>query len=161
MRLADHTTSRVGGPAEHWVTATSEAAAISAIRLADESGSPLLVLGGGSNTLMADAGFPGTVVQLAFTGVEQRSAVTVRMAAGQDWDRAVAWTVDHGLSGLEALSGIPGSAGARTPWSGSTWSSPKPPSASMPATRPRGSSCAKSSSLSRRRFSRRSRVRRS
>lgn len=115
MRLADHTTSRVGGPADHWVTATSEAAAISAIRLADESGAPLLVLGGGSNTLMADAGFPGTVVQLAFTGVERTAAadgVTVRMAAGQDWDRAVAWTVDHGLSGLEALSGIPGSAGA-------------------------------------------------
>ncbi|MGD6979513.1 MULTISPECIES: UDP-N-acetylmuramate dehydrogenase [Citricoccus] len=112
MRLADHTTSRVGGPADHWVTATSEAAAISAIRLADESGTPLLVLGGGSNTLMADAGFPGTVVQLAFAGIEQRSADTVRMAAGQDWDRAVAWTVEHGLSGLEALSGIPGSAGA-------------------------------------------------
>jgi UDP-N-acetylmuramate dehydrogenase len=112
VRLAEHTTSRVGGPAGHWVTATSEAAAIEAIRLADAAGTGLLVLGGGSNTLMADAGFPGTVVRLAFTGIERRSADTVRMAAGQDWDEAVAWTVAQGLSGLEALSGIPGSAGA-------------------------------------------------
>jgi UDP-N-acetylmuramate dehydrogenase len=115
VRLAEHTTSRVGGPADHWVTATSEAAAIEAIRQADTAGTPLLVLGGGSNTLMADAGFPGTVVRLAFAGIEEVAAadgVTVRMAAGQGWDEAVAWTVARGLSGLEALSGIPGSAGA-------------------------------------------------
>lgn len=115
MRLAEHTTSRVGGPAGHWVTAGSEDAAIQAIRQADQAGTPLLVLGGGSNTLMADAGFPGTVVRLAFSGVEripESGADVVRMAAGQDWDEAVAWTVAQGLSGLEALSGIPGSAGA-------------------------------------------------
>ncbi|MFC7401141.1 UDP-N-acetylmuramate dehydrogenase [Citricoccus sp. GCM10030269] len=116
VRLAEHTTSRVGGPAERWVVAESEADAVEAIRAADTSETPLLVLGGGSNVLMADAGFPGTVVTMAFSGVEiveeGPSTALVRMAAGQNWDEAVAWTVAQGLSGLEALSGIPGSAGA-------------------------------------------------
>ncbi|MEV4900444.1 UDP-N-acetylmuramate dehydrogenase [Citricoccus sp. NPDC055426] len=117
VRLAEHTTSRVGGPAADWIEATSATEAVEAIRALDSSGTPLLVLGGGSNTLMADAGFPGTVVRLAFSGtqvMEEESGGTtlVRLAAGQDWDEAVAWTVDQGLTGLEALSGIPGSAGA-------------------------------------------------
>ena len=68
-RLADHTTTRVGGPARAWVTARTEAEAIEAVRAADAAGEPLFVLGGGSNTLMADAGFPGTVVRLAFEGI--------------------------------------------------------------------------------------------
>ena len=137
-RLAAHTTTRVGGPAHAWVTARTEAEAIEAVRAADAAGEPLFVLGGGSNTLMADAGFPGTVVRLAFDGIEVRDgaegspgadaptaaargtdgrghageAVVVRIAAGHSWDDAVAWTVEHGLGGIEALSGIPGSAGA-------------------------------------------------
>ena len=136
--LADHTTTRVGGPARAWVTARTEAEAIEAVRAADAAGEPLFVLGGGSNTLMADAGFPGTVVRLAFDGIEvldglapsegetapagdgnrpeaadhEGEAVVVRVAAGHPWDDAVAWTVAHGLGGIEALSGIPGSAGA-------------------------------------------------
>jgi UDP-N-acetylmuramate dehydrogenase len=116
VRLAEHTTSRVGGEAADWFEADSATAAVEAIRSLDAAGIPLLVLGGGSNTLMADAGFPGTVVKLAFGGVEvverSDSSALVRMAAGQNWDEAVAWTVAQGLSGLEALSGIPGSAGA-------------------------------------------------
>lgn len=131
VTLAEHTTSRVGGPARAWVRAESEQAAVEAIRAADEAGEPLLVLGGGSNLLVADSGFPGTVVQLAWSGVqrlegepsgprggsesedpEDSRTVLVRMAAGQHWDEAVAWTVEQGLSGLEALSGIPGCAGA-------------------------------------------------
>ena len=135
-RLADHTTTRVGGPARAWVTARTEAEAIEAVRAADAAGEPLFVLGGGSNTLMADAGFPGTVVRLAFEGIgvldgpvpgegeappvgdgarlagHEGEAVVVRVAAGHPWDDAVAWTVAHGLGGIEALSGIPGSAGA-------------------------------------------------
>lgn len=133
--LAEVTTSRVGGPARHWVRATSEQEAIDAIRQADEDGQPLLVLGGGSNLLVADEGFDGTVVHLAWEGIERRDTVVaevevpagrpgsrehghlrqtvvIRLAAGQHWDQAVAWTVEHGLAGLEALSGIPGSAGA-------------------------------------------------
>lgn len=135
-RLAHHTTTRVGGPARAWVTARTEAEAIEAVRAADAAGEPLFVLGGGSNTLMADAGFPGTVVRLAFAGIRlldgpvpgegetppagdgarpaghEGEAVLVRIAAGHPWDDAVAWTVAHGLGGIEALSGIPGSAGA-------------------------------------------------
>lgn len=135
-RLAHHTTTRVGGPARAWVTARTEAEAIEAVRAADAAGEPLFVLGGGSNTLMADAGFPGTVVRLAFEGIRvldgpvpgegetppagdgarpadhEGEAVVVRIAAGHTWDDAVAWTVAHGLGGIEALSGIPGLAGA-------------------------------------------------
>lgn len=121
--LAQHTTSRVGGPARHWVRAESERQAVAAVQAADDAGEPLLVLGGGSNLLVADEGFGGTVVQLAWEGIERldntdadadapAGTVTVRMAAGQPWDAAVAWTVEHGLAGLEALSGIPGCAGA-------------------------------------------------
>lgn len=134
QRLSEHTTTRVGGPARAWVTARTEAEAVEAVRAADAAGEPLFVLGGGSNTLMADAGFEGTVVQMAFEGIEvledaadrggdgvqdaagegphEGDAVLVRIAAGQPWDAAVAWTVEHGLAGIEALSGIPGSAGA-------------------------------------------------
>lgn len=120
-RLSDHTTTRVGGPARAWVEARTEAEAVAAVRAADAAGDPLFVLGGGSNTLMADAGFEGTVVHMGFTGVEVLPAegaadgagdVVVRVAAGHVWDEAVAWTVEHGLAGVEALSGIPGSAGA-------------------------------------------------
>lgn len=121
-RLADHTTTRVGGEARDWVRAETEAQAVQAITAADAAGQRLFVLGGGSNTLMADAGFDGTVVQMAFTGIEvlsgdadagaEGTAVLVRIAAGHVWDDAVAWSVQHELAGIEALSGIPGSAGA-------------------------------------------------
>ncbi|XNY99523.1 UDP-N-acetylmuramate dehydrogenase [Micrococcus luteus] len=121
-RLADHTTTRVGGQAQAWVRAETETQAVEAITTADAAGERLFVLGGGSNTLMADAGFPGTVVQMAFTGIQvlsgdadagaEGSAVLVRVAAGHVWDDAVAWSVEHELAGIEALSGIPGSAGA-------------------------------------------------
>lgn len=121
-RLADHTTTGVGGAARNWVRAETEAQAVRAITAADAAGEALFVLGGGSNTLMADAGFDGTVVQMAFTGIEvlsgdadagaEGTAVVVRIAAGHVWDDAVAWSVQHELAGIEALSGIPGSAGA-------------------------------------------------
>ncbi|WFP15908.1 UDP-N-acetylmuramate dehydrogenase [Citricoccus muralis] len=118
--LAAHTTSRVGGPAQAWVVADTEKQIVEAIREADQADTPVLVLGGGSNILAADAGFPGTVVRLATTGIstEELTAdsgqprVRVTVAAGHVWDDVVAWTVDQGLTGLEALSGIPGCAGA-------------------------------------------------
>lgn len=103
-RLADHTTTRVGGPARVWVTARTEAEAVEAVRAADAAGDPLFVLGGGSNTLMADAGFDGIVVRLAFGGIEvlreDAGDVLVRVAAGHVWDEAVAWTVEQGLGGV-------------------------------------------------------------
>jgi UDP-N-acetylmuramate dehydrogenase len=120
--LADHTTLRLGGPARTWVEATTEAELVEAVRTADEAGEPLLVLSGGSNVVVADEGFPGTVVHVATRGVVADSddpddlaclgAVTVRIAAGEDWDTFVARAVGSGWVGVEALSGIPGSVGA-------------------------------------------------
>jgi UDP-N-acetylmuramate dehydrogenase len=112
VRLAEHTTLGLGGPARCFVRSTTEADLIEAVRAADAGGEPLLILGGGSNLVVADQGFDGTVVQVATTGLRQHEAGLVTVAAGEDWDTVVAWTVAAGLAGLECLSGIPGRAGA-------------------------------------------------
>ena len=115
-RLADHTTLRLGGPAEEWVRATSEDQLVAAVRKADEAGRPLLLLGGGSNLVVADDGFPGTVVEIATTGVHAEGdtcgGAFVTVAAGEGWDELVARAVTEGWVGVEALSGIPGLVGA-------------------------------------------------
>ena len=115
--LADLTTLRVGGPASRYVETTSEAELIDAVRTADEAGEPLLVVGGGSNLLVADAGFDGVVVRDVRTGitVPDHSAcagVTYEVPAGTPWDDVVVEATSHRLYGIEALSGIPGSTGA-------------------------------------------------
>jgi UDP-N-acetylmuramate dehydrogenase len=113
VRLSDYTTLRLGGPARRFVRAGTEDDLIKAVRAADDSGEPTLILGGGSNLVVADEGFDGTVIQVAAKGVDpggEPGLVTV--AAGEDWDAVVAWTVGAGLAGLECLSGIPGLAGA-------------------------------------------------
>ena len=119
--LRDHTTLRLGGPAARWVEATSEDELVAAVRAADDRSEPLLVLGGGSNLVVADAGFPGTVVEVATRGISADvddsetvscSGATVTVAAGESWDDLVAHAVERGWSGIEALSGIPGSVGA-------------------------------------------------
>ena len=115
--LAELTTIRVGGPPRRLVTATTETELVEAVREADEAGEPLLVVGGGSNLLVADEGFPGTVVRVATTGIEVPDAsacggVLVTVAAGEVWDDVVAHACQEGWSGIEALSGIPGAAGA-------------------------------------------------
>ena len=117
--LADLTTMRVGGPAER-VLMVGTAAEL--VRLATElweSGEDWLLLGGGSNTVVCDEGFPGTVLLVRTSGTElvadpalPPGSVRLRVQAGQDWDQLVAACVDRGWSGLEALSGIPGRAGA-------------------------------------------------
>ena len=116
MLLAGLTTLGVGGPARRFLRAGTEAELISAVRAADDSGEPLLILGGGSNLVIADAGFPGTVVQVDNRGIHQEpdgvDAVLLTVAAGQDWDGVVASCVGTGLAGLECLSGIPGLTGA-------------------------------------------------
>ena len=113
MRLADHTTVRLGGPARGFVRASTEEELIEAVRAADASGEPVLILGGGSNLVVADEGFDGTVIQVATRGVSQSAGPGVlTVAAGEDWDAVVARTVAEGLAGLECLSGIPGLAGA-------------------------------------------------
>ncbi len=113
MRLADHTTIRLGGPARRVVRAGTEEDLIEAVRAADASGEPVLILGGGSNLVVADEGFDGTVIQVATRGLRgQDEPGTVTVASGEDWDAVVAWTLAEGLAGLECLSGIPGLAGA-------------------------------------------------
>ena len=111
MRFADYTTLRVGGPARRLVRAETDAELIDAVLAADDAGEPLLVLGGGSNLVVADAGFDGVVVQVATRGVS-RSGELVTVAAGEVWDDVVATLVADGYSGVEALSGIPGLVGA-------------------------------------------------
>ncbi|GGR73317.1 UDP-N-acetylmuramate dehydrogenase [Nocardioides luteus] len=114
--LSHHTTFHLGGPAAEFVTATTEEQIIQAVTAADAAGTDVLVLGGGSNLVVADAGFAGTVVKLATTGVTpvpaDDGAMLVTVAAGETWDDFVATAVDKGWSGIEALSGIPGSVGA-------------------------------------------------
>jgi len=106
--LADLTTLRLGGPPARYEEAADEAAIIAAVRAADE---PLLVLAGGSNLVVADAGFPGTVVHITSRGVRE-DGNALEVAAGEPWDPLVARCVDAGLAGFECLSGIPGSVGA-------------------------------------------------
>lgn len=114
--LRDHTTLRLGGPARTTVTATTEAELIEAVAAADAVGEPVLVLGGGSNVVVADEGYDGTLVRVATAGIAAAdpggAGVLVTVAAGEDWDGVVACAVERGWVGIEALSGIPGSTGA-------------------------------------------------
>ena len=114
--LADYTTLGLGGPARTFVSAGTELALIDAVRSADRAGEPVLLVGGGSNLVISDAGFPGRVVHVntrGFTYVDAGDgAVSVTVAAGEDWDDVVAASLAEGLAGLEPLSGIPGRAGA-------------------------------------------------
>jgi UDP-N-acetylmuramate dehydrogenase len=116
VALSAYTTLGLGGPAGRLIDAGDEASLVSAVLAADRAGEPVLVLGGGSNLVVADAGFPGTVVRVASRGVtvtdEGDDTAVVTAAAGEPWDELVAWSVAAGLSGLECLSGIPGLAGA-------------------------------------------------
>jgi UDP-N-acetylmuramate dehydrogenase len=115
-RLADHTTLRLGGPARDWVDATTTEEVVDAVHGCDVAGTPVLLVAGGSNLVVADDGFDGTVVRIATRGVrvatDTCSGAFVTIAAGEDWDALVARAVDEGWVGVEALSGIPGSVGA-------------------------------------------------
>jgi UDP-N-acetylmuramate dehydrogenase len=110
--LAPLTTLRLGGPARRIVEARSEADAIGAVREADEAGEPLLLLAGGSNVVIADDGFPGTVVRLLTHGITRQGDDRIEVQAGEPWDPFVERCVAEGLTGIECLSGIPGSVGA-------------------------------------------------
>ena len=114
--LANHTTFRLGGPARRFVEATTEQQLIDTVADCDSRGEPVLVLGGGSNVLIADEGFDGTVVKVATRGVRAEAAdcsgAQLEVAAGEVWDDLVARAVAAQWSGVETLSGIPGSVGA-------------------------------------------------
>ncbi|NNC13960.1 UDP-N-acetylmuramate dehydrogenase [Planctomonas sp. JC2975] len=116
--FAELTTMRVGGPAANLLTATDEQELIALAADAYASGEPVLLLGGGSNTVVNDDGFDGTVVRIVTRGVERvpggsgPDAVRLRVQAGESWDGLVALAGRNRWAGIEALSGIPGSVGA-------------------------------------------------
>lgn len=114
-RLSNYTTLHVGGPATEIVHATSESELISAIESADAAGKKVLILGGGSNMLVADKGFDGVVIRVETSGnsyeIDACSGGMLQVSAGDNWDEFVQFTLDKGLANLESLSGIPGTVG--------------------------------------------------
>ncbi len=112
--LAPFTTFGIGGPARYFADASTENAVVEALWFAKDHGLPVFILGGGSNLLVGDAGFPGLVIKVAIHGVEwidRNGGTLVSAGAGEVWDRLVDMCIDRGLAGIECLSGIPGSAG--------------------------------------------------
>jgi UDP-N-acetylmuramate dehydrogenase len=125
VALSAYTTLGLGGPVDRFIQATSDDELIDTVRAADQAGDSVLVLGGGSNLVVADAGFRGTVIHVGTRGlvVSERGGandsgrpdsrtVAVTVAAGETWDHLVEWTVSEKLAGVECLAGIPGLAGA-------------------------------------------------
>lgn len=114
--LAELTTMRVGGVPEDLIVPLTTDALVEAAREVWASGEEWLLLGGGSNTVASDDGFEGTVIHVVTRGIDRLDApdgrVRLRVQAGEPWDEVVALTVRNGWSGVEALSGIPGSTGA-------------------------------------------------
>ncbi|GGP91815.1 UDP-N-acetylmuramate dehydrogenase [Streptomyces roseolilacinus] len=109
--LAPLTTFRLGGPARRLITARTDDEVVTAVREADRTGTPLLVIGGGSNLVIGDKGFDGTALRIATRGLAL-DGTRLELAAGEVWSDAVTRTVEAGLAGIECLAGIPGSAGA-------------------------------------------------
>ena len=113
--LAPLTTFGIGGPARWFVEAESEEDVVLATDRAREQEVPLFVLGGGSNLLVADSGFDGLVLHVGLRGIQTQDAegneVIFRVEAGEDWEHCVRQTIEEECSGLECLSGIPGTVG--------------------------------------------------
>jgi UDP-N-acetylmuramate dehydrogenase len=112
--LSKYTSLRVGGPATKIVHVSTEAEIIAAIEEAGDT--PILIMGGGTNVLIADKGFDGTVIRISNNSVQAEvdacSGATLTIGAGEDWDLFVQTTINSGFAGLETLSGIPGTVGA-------------------------------------------------
>lgn len=112
--LNQYTSLRVGGPAKNFLEVSTEDEIVAAIEAAGDT--PILIIGGGSNVLIADSGFEGTVIRIANNQAESEvdacSGATLTIGAGENWDSFVATTISRGYAGLETLSGIPGTVGA-------------------------------------------------
>src|SRR6266403_5280729 len=112
--LAPLTTMGVGGPARYFVEATATDEVREAARYADAHKLPLFVLGGGSNLIVSDRGWPGLVLKVGIPGIDHRhghGTAYFDAGAGEEWDGVVAAAVMHNCGGVECLSGIPGSVG--------------------------------------------------
>jgi UDP-N-acetylmuramate dehydrogenase len=112
--LGPLTTLGIGGPARWFMTAATAGAVVAAARWCHERHVPMLPIGGGSNLVVSDDGFPGLVLRVAIQGVSFEAAgedTRVTAGAGESWDQVVAAAVARGLAGLECLSGIPGTVG--------------------------------------------------
>ncbi len=116
VSLAPLTTIGIGGPARFFFRVHNVDEVVEALEWARARETPVFFLGGGSNLLIADAGFPGLVVQLDLRGITMESEkgghAMLKVAAGEPWDKFVKFAVRKELAGLECLSGIPGSTGA-------------------------------------------------
>ena len=114
--FAELTTLRVGGGARHWIDARTSDDIVSAASAVRRSGDDWIALGGGSNLLVADDEFDGTVIRILSEGIQIESEgaehTLVHVQAGHSWDDFVSWAVINGLGGVEAMSGIPGTVGA-------------------------------------------------
>jgi UDP-N-acetylmuramate dehydrogenase len=114
VTLAPYTTFQIGGPARWFAEAASEDDIAAGVAFATERRLPLFILGGGSNLLVSDAGFPGLVLRIALQGItstHKNDQFIVSVAAGEDWDGLVAYAVAANAAGVECLSGIPGTVG--------------------------------------------------
>ena len=114
--FAKLTTLRVGGGARHWIDARNSDEIVAAASAARRSGDDWIALGGGSNLLVSDAEYDGTVIRILSEGIQIESEgaehTLVLVEAGHSWDDFVSWAVINGLGGVEAMSGIPGTVGA-------------------------------------------------
>jgi UDP-N-acetylmuramate dehydrogenase len=111
IALAPLTTFKVGGPARYFAEAKTLAEISEAVNFAGSKALPLFVLGGGSNLVISDAGWPGVVLRVAIGGIEEQGNGVFEVGAGEEWDKFVACAVSRNCAGVECLSGIPGSVG--------------------------------------------------
>lgn len=110
--LAPYTTIGLGGPARWFTSCSTPEELTEALKWASSRDQKVLVLAGGSNSLIADEGFSGLVIHLKLTGIRWQESGAVTIAAGENWDEFVSAAVQRGFAGIECLSGIPGSVGS-------------------------------------------------
>ncbi|MEM9696869.1 MAG: UDP-N-acetylmuramate dehydrogenase, partial [Myxococcota bacterium] len=111
IELGPYTTLEIGGPAKWYAEVSSEDEVCEALAWAKKKGVEVIVLGGGSNVLIADAGLNALVIRVRIEGIRYRKGELI-VGAGENWDDFVAYTVERGFAGVECLSGIPGDVGA-------------------------------------------------
>jgi UDP-N-acetylmuramate dehydrogenase len=116
VSLAELTTFKIGGEAKYFIEVASAKELPDIFKWLKDNNLPYFILGGGSNTVFSDGKYPGLVIKMNIMGFEvvseDVSTATIKVGSGENWDELVAKTVDMGLAGMEALSGIPGSTGA-------------------------------------------------